>query len=193
MAIIYTAYYPHCLLGFDSVDTFVLPDFRNLSKSESSELSSGHYPLPQKYFLRKVVNVDNERYRLCVLTNPSDFGSACMPIGHVNHSIPCNQDMRAECLPGAIVDSYFGISVWNLDQASVQYLIITTPKSHFSSTDVSSQSLTDTTKHLSDVWYRALGCQGVIALDISTLIALVLAIIITCVVCVGCCCRKLKR
>ena len=188
MAIIYTASYPHCLLGFDSVDTFVLPDFRNLSKSESSELSSGHYPLPQKYFLRMVVNVDNERYRLCVLKNPSDVGSACMQIGHVNRSIPCNQTMRAECLPGAIIDSYFGISVWNMDQATVQYLFMEIPDNNG---EVSSQNLTNTTNHLSDVWYRELGCQSIIAWDISALVTLVLAIIIHSVAC-GFCCSIIK-
>ena len=191
MAILLTAFYPQCLLGFDSVDTFVLPDFRNLSKSESSELFNGEYPLPQEYFLGMIVNDYSCRYQLCVLKNPSDLSSnsACMRIGHVNRSIPCNQSMRAECLPGAIIDSYFGISVWNMDQATVQYLFMEIPGNN--NGEVSSQNLTNTTNHLSDVWYRELGCQGVIAWDISALVTLVLAIIIHSVAC-GFCCSIIK-
>lgn len=99
--------------------------------------------------------------------NPSnsDNSSACMQIGHVNKSIPCNRGIwePSVCQVLSCIDLYFGISVWNVDKASVQYLIMIIPNSNVG---VSSLILTDTTMHLSDVWYRALGCQGVIALNI---------------------------
>lgn len=179
-ACVYTAAKPRCATGIggfriEKADLFDLPDLSNLSNIEANPLLDGKYPLPHGYYLRMDIYSSN-RYKLCVLKNPFEVSTTCLQIGHVNKSIPCNPGMRADCLSGAIIDRYFGITVWNQAEASVMYLTVDITQKDFDFGDTI-QTLTNTTISLSEVWYRALECQTVVGLDLSILVLVVLCII----------------
>lgn len=181
VAIVLTALMPRCATGIggiriDKADTFDLPDLSNLSNLETNPLLDGKYPLPHGYYLRMDIYSSN-RYKLCVLKNPFEVSTTCLQIGRVNISIPCNPEMRVDCLSGAIIDRYFGITVWNQAEASIMYLTVDITHQGNFDFGVTFQTLTNTTISLSEVWYRAMECQTVVGLGITVLLLIVLYII----------------
>ena len=190
-AIVVTALKPRCATGIDEIqideaDTFDLPDFSSLSKAEINLLLDGEYRLPRGYFLQSVI-YSTDRYKLCVLSNPFEVSTACLQVGRVNESIPCNPGMRADCMSGAVIDSYFGLTVWDQDKASVTYVIAGISPS-FNRGIVTSQTITNTSIPLSQLWYKAMDCQVVFVVDIAAIVFIVFTMISFSTVCAGCQC-----
>ena len=179
------ASYPICdALYFGTAEprTIVLPDLHNLSLSERNSLLAGTYELSSKYNLQITVDL-SRTFKLCVKKRYFTKVSACMKIGTDLEMWICSPDMRPDCLPSAIVDHWFGVSLWYPDESTVVYTIV-----DIESSLITGRHVTNTTTTLSAVWKDLLGCQVFTNLTIAVIIFGSL-IIICCLGCAGWCLR----
>lgn len=113
--------------------------------------------LPDGTYYLKVV-VRNGISSLCVFrTSSTNTSFTLQLITSVEESPLCTPEQMLDCLQSSHVNfcgtDYFGISVWDQQSCSVQYLIVDT------STRLKFQkNLTNTSFHLQDLWYNALNC-----------------------------------
>ena len=175
------AYQPYCdalYFGTEELHAVSLPDLRNLSPSERYSLLAGNYELSSEYYL-KMEKDEAEIISLCVLKRYFSKDSACLRIGtDVESVVICGPDMRPNCLPSAILEHFFGLSLWYQEESIVSYSIL--------NIDTSGRSwryLSNTTTTLSAVWYELIGeCKIVVNMTIAVISFGVLFSIC----CVGC-------
>ena len=188
------AIHPHCAqlyFGTENPNTVALPNLSNLTSSECNSLLEGRYKLSDKYNLK--LTEDSLRvYSLCVMKRHFTHVSACMEIGtdeQLQLHVICGPDMRPDCLPGAIVGHWFGLSLWDKEKGTVEYMVV-----DIDSSEIGSWNLTDTAPSLSSIWFDALDCQGTVAWTIAVVLGIFLSI--CCSVLSGCCiwfCWQFKR
>ena len=182
------ANFPLCdalYFGTEEPHTIVLPDFRNLSSSELSSLLAGTYKISSKYRLQ-LKEDPLHIIKLCIRKRQFTKVSACMDIGTNLEGLEmwiCSPDTRPDCLPSAIVDHWFGVSLWFQERFIVAYAIM-----DIDSSAISGRHVTNTTTMLSDVWYDLFGCQVFTNLTIAVIFFGSL-IIICCLGCAGWCLR----
>ena len=173
---------PYCdalYYGTEELHIVSLPDLRNLSLSESYSLLAGSYELSGEYNL-KIEKDSVGRFSLCVLKRYFSKDSACLPLGthDVEEVVICGPDMRADCLPSAIVEHYFGLSLWYQEESTVVYFIL-----DIDTGARGGKNLTNTATTLSAVWYEMLvECKVVVNLTIAVIFFGVLL----CGCCFGC-------
>ena len=183
---IFLASFPHCdalYFGIEQPRTLILPDLNNLSSSEQISLLAGTYKLSSEYRLQLTRDAAS-LIKLCIIKKYFSTVSACVDVGaYPGYLWICSPDMRPDCLPSAIVDHYFGLSLWFQDESgsTVMYTIVNIDSSRIFGRDV-----TNTTSTLSDVWYDGLGCQVSLNLTIAVIFFGSL-IFICCLGCAGCC------
>ena len=176
--------WPFCdalYFGTKEPTTYVLPDLRNLSLSEWNCLRIGNYKLSSEYYLQLTENVP-PIIKLCILKRFFTRVSACVEIGtSLENNWICSPDMRPDCLPSAIVDHYFGLSLWYEDVSTIEYTIV-----DVDSSAIFGRHLNNTTATLSSIWYDMLGCQVFVNLTIAVIFFGSLTLI-CCLGCAGCC------
>ena len=184
--VIIWAIHPHCAplyFGTAKPNTVTLPNLSNLTSSERNSLLEGRYKLSDKYNLK--LTEDNMKvYSLCVMKRHFTHVSACMEIGtdkQLERHVICSPDMRPDCLPGAIVGHWFGLSLWDKEKATVEYIVV-----DIDSSEIGSWNLTDTTPSLSFIWFDALDCRGTVAWTIAVVV-LGIFLCSCCSVLSGCC------
>ena len=179
----YAAEYSYCdalYFGTGIPNSLILPDLRNLSMSEVKSLQEGSYKLSSEYYLKRTVDYLGV-ISLCVQKRYFTTVSACFEIGaDVEQIVVCGPDMRPDCLPGAIVDHFFGASFWWQNDSTVVYSIV-----NIETSAIYGKTLTNTTTTLSAVWYDLLGCQVIVNMTIAAIFFGILAICCT-VPCLGC-------
>lgn len=187
---IYLAIFPLCdtlQFGTEEPRTIVLPDLHNLSSSEQLSLLEGNYELSTKYNLK--LAEDLEDVKLCIIKKYFTRISACIQVGtDMENTWICTPDTRSDCLPSALVDHYFGLSLWKQEESTVVYNVV-----DIESSQIYERRLTNTTATLSTVWYTMLDCWSYMRL---TEAVIVFGILFIC--CGGClclciishCCRK---
>lgn len=179
---------PQCealYFGTKEPNIVTLPDLHNLSSSERNSLLKGTYKLSHEYNLKLLIE-DRQLIELCVTkrdyTPVSAPVSACVDVGtDLENLWICSPDMRPDCLPSAIVDRFFGLSLWYQEESTVMYTIVNTDTGM-----ISGKNVTNTTSTLSAVWYDGLGCQVFLKLTIAVIFFGSLTFI-CCLGCAGCC------
>ena len=174
--------------GTEEPQIIVLPDLYNLSSSEWYSLLAGTYQLSSKYNLQITVDALST-YKLCITKRYFTKVSACMKIGTDLEMWICSPDMRPDCLPSAIVDHWFGVSLWYPDESTVVYTIV-----DIESSLITGRHVTNTTTTLSAVWKDSFDCQVSTNLTIAVIFFGSL-IFICCLGCAGWCiwiCCKAK-
>ena len=97
--------------------------------------------------------------------------SVCLLIGsNLEEVMICDPRMRADCLPSAIVQHYFGVSFWYQFNSTVMYIIVDID----SSEKKGGRVITNTTTSLSALWYDTLGCQNYVHVQVLAIVAGVL-------------------
>ena len=189
---------PQCdalYFGTKEPNVVILPDLHNLSSSERNSLLAGTYKLSHEYNLKLLIE-DRQLIELCVTkrdyTPVSAPVSACVDVGtDIGYLWICSPDMRPDCLPSALVDHYFGLSLWNKDESTVKYKIV-----DIDSGAIYERMLTNTTTSLSDVWFDMIKCQPLMNLTWAA-IAFGCLLIICFLVCIvwslRICCQRWKR
>ena len=164
------AIHSHCAplyFGTENPNTVTLPDLGNLSSSEYNSLLAGKYELSNEYNLK--LTEDSLRvYSLCVMKRHFTHVSACMEIGtdkQLQLHVICSPDMRPDCLSGAIVGHWFGLSLWDKEKGTVEYIVV-----DVDSSEINRWNLTNTTITLSSVWLDALDCRGIVGWTVATII-----------------------
>ena len=144
-----------------------LPDLRHLSQKERASLLTGSYKLSSKYNLK--LEQDNfVVYSLCIVKRYSTRVSVCLPIGsNLEEVMICDPHMRADCLPSAIVQHYFGVSFWYQFNSTVMYIIADIDSSEIKGGRV----ITNMTTSLSALWYDTLGCQNYVHVQVLAIVA----------------------
>ena len=175
---------PHCdglYYGTEKPRTIVLPNLRNLSSSEWDSLQAGTYELSSEYNLQLIE--DPRTVKLCILKKRFTLTSACIQVGtDMENTWICTPDTRPDCLPSAVIDSYFGLSLWKQEESTVVYNIV-----DIETSEINKRTLTNTSTTLSSVWYDMIDCQHYIKLTISVVFFGFLFFI-----CVGClCCLRI--
>lgn len=175
---------PQCdalYFGTKEPNVVILPDLHNLSSSERNSLLAGTYKLSHEYNLKLLIE-DRQLIKLCVTKRDYTPVSACVDVGtDIGNLWICSPDMRPDCLPSALVDHYFGLSLWYQEESTVMYTIV-----DIESSAISGKVVTNTTSTLSAVWYDVLGCQVFLKLTIAVIFNGSL-ILIYCLECAGCC------
>ena len=189
------ARFPHCdalYFGIEQPHTLILPDLYNVSLSDGKSLLAGTYKLSSEYRLQ--VSRDAAlMFKLCIIKRYFTTVSACVDVGTDPENLwICTPDMRPDCLPSAIVDHYFGLSLWYQDEFTVMYTIVNTDTGM-----ISGKNVTNTTSTLSAVWYDGLGCQFFLKLTIAviffgSLIFICCLGFVGCCLLICCCCCKKK-
>ena len=194
VGVTFVASFPHCdalYFGIEQPRTVILPDLYNLSSSEQISLLAGTYELSSEYRVQ-VTRDAALMFKLCIIKRFFTTVSACVNIGTDPENLwTCSPDRRPDCLPSAIVDRFFGLSLWYQEESTVMYTIVNTDSSM-----ISGQNITNTTSTLSAVWFDGLGCQVLLNLTIAVIFFGSL-IFICCLGCAGyclwicCCCCKM--
>ena len=171
----------------------ILPDFHNLSSSARNSLLAGTYKLSSEYNLQLLIEDKEDMIKLCVIKRHFTRVSACVDVGtDLQNLWICGPDMRPDCLPSAIVDRFFGLSLWYQEESTVMYKIV-----DIDSGAIYERTLTNTTTSLSDVWFGMIKCQPLLNLTWAVIAFGCLLIAICCLVCtVWCfwiCCQRWKR
>ena len=184
VGVIFLAVYPHCdalYFGTEQPHTLILPNLYNLSLSDGKSLLAGNYKLSSEYRLQ--VSQDAAlMFKLCIRKRYFTTVSACVDVGTDPENLwICSPDMRPDCLPSAIVDHFFGLSLWYQEESTVMYTIV-----DIESSMISGKNVTNTTSTLSAVWYDGLGCQVFLKLTIAVIFFGSL-IFICCLGCAGRC------
>ena len=178
------ARFPHCdalYFGTEQPHTLILPDLYNLSLSDGKSLVAGNYKLSSEYRL-KLRRDAALMFKLCIRKRYFTTVSACVDVGTDPENLwICSPDMRPDCLPSAIVDRFFGLSLWYQEESTVMYSIV-----NIDSGMISGKNVTNTTSTLSAVWYDGLGCQVLLKLTIAVIFFGSLTFI-CCLGCAGCC------
>ena len=170
VGVIIIAHYPYCdalYFGTKEIHTVSLPDLRNLSQSELNSLLIGRYELSSEYNLG--LEIDGVGIiSLCILKRYVSKESACLQIGtesNVEQIVICSPEIRADCLPSAIVEHYFGLSLWSQEESTVAYFVI-----NIDTGARAGKNLTNTTTTLPAVWYELLGvCTVVVNVTIAVI------------------------
>ena len=186
IGVVFLATYPLCsalYFGTEEPHIVVLPDLHNLSSPEWFSLLAGTYELTSKYNLQLTEDALH-RVELCIIKRYYTKVSACVEIGTGSENMwICTPDTRPDCLPSAVVDHWFGVSRWFLDESTVYYTVV-----DIDSSKIYGKVVTNTTTTLSAVWYDMLGCQIYMNLTIAVIFFGSL-IFICCLGCAGCCFR----
>ena len=168
---IFAALYPYCdaqVFGSKEATAInvTIPDLRHLSQKESVSLLVGTYKLSNKYTLKLEQDAWG-LYRLCLMKRYHTTVSACFEIStDLEQVVICSPDMRPDCLPSAIVQHYFGTSLWYQDKSTVIYLILDID----SSAKVDAFVINNTTTSLSSLWYDSLECQSYLHLQVVVIV-----------------------
>ena len=185
---------PQCdalYFGTKEPNVVILPDLHNLSSSERNSLLAGTYKLSHEYNLKLLIE-DRQLIKLCVTKRDYTPVSACVDVGtDIGNLWICSPDMRPDCLPSALVDHYFGLSLWYQEESTVKYKIV-----DIDSGAIYERMLTNTTTSLSDVWFDVIKCQPLMNLTWAV-IAFGCLLIICFLVCIvwslRICCQRWKR
>ena len=189
------ARFPHCdalYFGTEQPRTLILPDLYNLSSSETISLLAGTYKLSSEYRLQLTRDAAL-LIKLCIRKRHFTTVSACVDVGtDLENLCICSPDMRPDCLPSALVDHFFGLSLWYQEESTVMYAIM-----DIDSGAISGKVVTNTTSTLSAVWYDGLGCQVLLKLTIAVIFfgSLIFSCCLGCAGCclwICCCCCKQK-
>ena len=150
--------------GTGELHVIVLPNLHNLSSSEQDSLLGGTYELSSNYNLQLII--DPQAVNLCILKKHFTRTSPCIQVGtDMENTWICTPDTRPDCLPSAIIDSYFGLSLWKQEESTVVYNIV-----DIEASEIYPKTLTNTTTTLSAVWYDLLDCQSFMNFTISVII-----------------------
>ena len=195
VGVTFVASFPHCdalYFGIEQPRTVILPDLYNLSSSEQISLLAGTYELSSEYRVQ-VTRDAALMFKLCIIKRFFTTVSACVNIGTDPENLwTCSPDRRPDCLPSAIVDRFFGLSLWYQEESTVMYKIV-----DIDSGAIYERTLTNTTTSLSDVWLGMIKCQPLLNLTWAVIAFGCLLIAICCLVCtVWCfwiCCQRWKR
>ena len=188
--------YSYCnALYFESEDpnALNLPDLRNMSISERASLQEGSYKLSSDYSLKLTQDYLGV-ISLCVLKKYHTRVSACFERGtNLEEVVVCSPEMRPDCLPGSIVNHYFGVSLWYQNDSTVEYSVV-----DIDSSASYGKELTNTTTTLTAVWLYVLAyCEVTVEVTIALIIFGVLEVLSICclVHCVGCfvCCFSNRK
>ena len=150
--------------GTGELHVIVLPNLHNLSSSEQDSLLAGTYELSSNYNLQLIK--DPQAVNLCILKKHFTRISPCIQVGtDMENTWICTPDTRPDCLPSAVFDSYFGLSLWKQEESTVMYNIV-----DIEASEIYRKTLTNTTTTLSAVWYDLLDCQTYMNFTISVII-----------------------
>ena len=190
---------PQCealYFGTKEPNIVTLPDLYNLSSSERNSLLKGTYKLSHEYNLKLLIE-DRQLIELCVTkrdyTPVSAPVSACVDVGtDLENLWICSPDMRPDCLPSALVDHYFGLSLWYQEESTVKYKIV-----DIDSGAIYERTLTNTTTSLSDVWFDVIKCQPLMNLTWAVIafgcLLIAICTLVCTVWCLWICCQRWKR
>ena len=164
--------HPYCaaqFYGTKEPTAIILPDLRNLSSSERNSLVTGRYNLTSEYNLQMTTDVVGT-FQLCILKNLRLFSkvSACLHIStamQLQRYVVCSPGMRPDCLPGSIVEHYFGLSLWHRDESTVIYVVL-----DIESNTIIGKILTNPTTTLASIWYDVLHCPSYVHLNIFLIV-----------------------